>query len=315
MNEQPTTIPQPIAQQAVEWYLDLQAGDADTKAFDAWLAQDVLHQQAWAQIESTNQRLQSLADPVARAAVLSPTGEQRRKAIKTLAWFLFAGGAATLAYRQTPWRELIADISTGTGEQRTIMLSDGSRLDLNSATAVNLEQQSEQLRLTLLKGEILITTAASGLKKSLSVETQQGRLQPVGTRFRVLQQGNTEIAVFEGRVAVSPRLATTEFMLERGQLGVMSADSLSGIGQVDENSTAWVDGMLIAARMSLGEFLQRLARHRTGYLGWDTAVAGLLVSGTFPLEDTDRILSSLEQILPIRVRRVTRYWVWVMPEN
>ena len=73
--------------------------------------------------------------------------------------------------------------------------------------------------------------------------------------------------------------------------------------------------MLAAAAMPLGEFLSRPRPHRPGYLGWDPAVAGLPVSGAYPLQDMDRILAAIAETLPVRLQKITRYWVRVTPDR
>ncbi|MGL6091515.1 MAG: hypothetical protein ACRC07_15855, partial [Pseudomonas paracarnis] len=48
-----------------------------------------------------------------------------------------------------------------------------------------------------------------------------------------------------------------------------------------------------------------------GQLQCDPHVANLLLSGSYPLDDSERILDLLEISLPVKVRRFTRYWVTV----
>ncbi|HGY5781881.1 TPA: iron dicitrate transport regulator FecR, partial [Serratia marcescens] len=48
-------------------------------------------------------------------------------------------------------------------------------------------------------------------------------------------------------------------------------------------------------------------------LSCDPAVAGLRVSGSFPLSDTDRALALLRQTLPVRLQSFTRYWLQIVP--
>ena len=79
----------------------------------------------------------------------------------------------------------------------------------------------------------------------------------------------------------------------------------------DANSGAWADGMLVAAHMRLEDFLGELGRYRRGQLHCDPQVANLLLSGSYPLDDSERILDLLEISLPVKVRRFTRYWVTV----
>jgi len=90
-----------------------------------------------------------------------------------------------------------------------------------------------------------------------------------------------------------------------------SATSVSEAKPLDANSGAWADGMLVAAHMRLGDFLEELGRYRRGQLHCDAKVADLLISGTYPLDDSERILDLLQISLPVKVRRFTRYWVSV----
>lgn len=66
---------------------------------------------------------------------------------------------------------------------------------------------------------------------------------------------------------------------------------------------------MIADELRLDAFVAELERYRPGLLRCDPAVAGLRVSGVFPLDDTDRILAMLPSVLPVRVRQRSRYWV------
>lgn len=65
--------------------------------------------------------------------------------------------------------------------------------------------------------------------------------------------------------------------------------------------------------MPLSQFLDELARHRPGHLGYSASVADLRVSGVYPLADTDQVLAVLETALPVKVRRMSRFWAWVQP--
>ena len=63
----------------------------------------------------------------------------------------------------------------------------------------------------------------------------------------------------------------------------------------------------------LDRVIAELARYRRGHLSCDPAVAGLRVSGSFPLNDTDRALALLSQTLPVRLQGFTRYWLQIVP--
>ena len=72
-------------------------------------------------------------------------------------------------------------------------------------------------------------------------------------------------------------------------------------------------GLLPADRMRLNTLLAELSRYRPGVLRCSDAVAGLRVTGSFQLDDTDAALALLAQALPVRIERRTRYWVTVVP--
>ena len=81
----------------------------------------------------------------------------------------------------------------------------------------------------------------------------------------------------------------------------------------DPDRLAWVDGLVVAKDWRLDYFAQYLARQRIGVIRVDPAVAGLRLSGVFPLDDAERALRALEPALPIVVTRHTQYWLQVGP--
>lgn len=314
-------IPQHVAEESVYLYLSLQADDISSAEVENWLSKDELHQQAWAHIQATNKRLQTLSDPVARSTILTTNGKQRRGFVKSLAVLLFLGSSGGLAYRYYP----LADITTGIGETSQIVLDNGSRLHLNTDTAVNIYVQRERIVVTLIKGEIVITTPESQSNLvarttfntlPLSVVTPQGELRPIGTKFSVRQfDDHADVSVFEGRVATFPIAKDRDdsVILDAGFAGKLLASGLQSITVVDENMIAWIDGMLVATSMPLNEFLASLSRYHIGYLACDPAISSIAISGTYPLDDIDLILESLMHIHPVSVQRITRYWVRLVP--
>jgi transmembrane sensor len=143
------------------------------------------------------------------------------------------------------------------------------------------------------------------------VRTAQGLLKTQGARLNVRQFADrTQVALFGGRVELNSNGRAPMLLPVARQLSFTSA-SVSETKPLDANSGAWADGMLVAAHMRLGDFLDELGRYRRGQLNCARNVADLLISGTYPLDDNERILDLLEISLPVKVRRFTRYWVSV----
>src|SRR5690606_42091340 len=82
----------------------------------------------------------------------------------------------------------------------------------------------------------------------------------------------------------------------------------SDVGPAAADQGAWVDGLLVTNGDRLDAVLAQLARYRPGMLSASAAVAGLPVSGVFPLDDTDLALRMLKQTLPISVSRWGEWW-------
>ncbi|MBZ8140540.1 histidine kinase [Rubrivivax gelatinosus] len=313
-----------VARRAVQWLVDLQSGQASERtrrAHQAWLARDPEHARAWAHIEAVNQRLRSAAgaSAIAQATLAPQRSRQRRRALEGLAVLLFAGGAAWQLEQRRPWHDWLADERTGVGERRTLTLADGSELALNTDSALQLRFSAVERRLLLLRGELLLSTGADpGAARPLVVETEYGELRPLGTRFGVrLLDDACRVDVFDGAVALLPAGAADRSRPARVlQAGERACFTRTGVGATEpahEADSAWSDGVLAVSGLPLAEFLAELGRHRRGHLGCDAAVAGLRVSGTYPLADTERVLDLLRSALPVEIHYATRWWVTVRP--
>lgn len=315
-----------IAQCAVEWLVELQAADHDEathEAFQRWLAAHPDHKLAWQHIETVNTRFNGLASPLGSAvakAVLTPRRSlKRRQIIKTLVVILFAGSTGWWVDEKIPWLAWTADERTHIGQRRNITLADGSRVVLNTDTAINIRFTANERRLQLVRGEILVTTNqdSASIARPFIVETAQSELRPLGTRFTIHQQTmSNRLSVFEGAVEIRLRQDINyRHIVQVGEQVDFSNQGIHEIHPADDTSTAWSNGMIIASSMRLANFLAELDRHRPGKLNCDPAVADLRVSGTYPLTDPEDILDALQTTLPVKIQYFTRYWVTVRPAS
>ena len=284
----PAPLSEAVALQAAQWFLLLQGGDAserDHARWRQWHEADPLHAQAWQRAQRVGQKFAIVPRDLAGPALQRPGRGERRRAVKALALLLMAAPAGWLVWQQTPARDWLADARTARGERRSLVLADGSRVDLDTASAIDLRFDGEQRLLQLRAGAIHVRTAADPQPRHrpFIVATAEGRMQALGTRFTVRQgPGHTQVAVFEGAVRVQPAQAARD-----------------GSGAL----------VLQVREMRLQDFAGALGRYRTGLLRCDPAVADLRISGAFQLDDTDAVLQSLPQALPVQVLWRTRYWV------
>lgn len=309
-------LPLAVREQAVDWLLELQSAPADDalrQRWQAWCAADPMHAQAWAKVAAFGGRLQTLPPHIVSAALSAPASNAaRRDAVKLLALVMGGIGSAWLAAELTPWRAWSADRSTGVGERATLALDDGTRVQMNAGSAVNIRYSAHERRLQLLRGEILITTARDPQRRPFSVDTSEGNARALGTRYLVRQfDGSSSVAVFEGAVELRPSRGGRAVRLGAGQQAVCTQAGVGGVTAADEAVTAWVDGMIVAQDMPLPAFLAALDRYRRGTLHCAPAAAHLTVSGTYPLADPERVLDMLKMTLPVSISHATRYWTTV----
>lgn len=308
-----------VLEQAIVWQLELNDGDNDPaqrKAFDAWLNADPQHAEAWARFNQLEQDIARDASPLVRASLVSNKPPKSRATAKLttslLSLTLVAALALTALNQHRPLAGFLADHATGNGEQLQLELDDHTKLRLNSRTVVDIDFSAEERRLVLHSGEILVETAHDD-KRPFVVETDQGRLQALGTRFLVREADHsTRLIVLQSAVAVEPTKAASKIIINAGEQVVISAQGLSETQAAPIAADAWSHGMLVVENQRLEDLINSLAEYRSGYLGVSSAVADLRISGSFPLRNSDLALATLLPSLPVRIEQHSKWWVRVV---
>lgn len=312
-------IPPHVAERALEWLLELQ-GDAvspeTVAAWTRWRAEHPDNERAWQRIESVKGRLKPLASPatadIARAALASSDDKPRRRAIKTLAVLVFTGGAAWSANQYSPWRQWAADYRTAIGERRALTLSDGTRLWLNTDSAVDIRFDDDVRRVKLVAGEILVETAkdSRSVPRPFVVETADGTAHARGTRYAVRQRdGDTEVSVYDGAVEIRPRRSAGQpLLLRAGHRASYTRDTVTAPVATQEAGATWAEGFIVARSMRLDDFIAELGRYSKDSLSCDPRLAAIRVSGSFPLDDVGKVLDALAATLDVRTEATTRLW-------
>ncbi len=309
-----------VRQQAVAWYSLTQSGEIsadELRQLEHWRQADQEHERAWQRLLELPQLIRGntalLRDPVARSVLQQPryVSGDRRQVLKLLM------GASLLGAVAWKGQDSLADFSTGTGERRRQVLADGTQLWLNTATAVDINFNASERCIHLRHGEINVLTGDDPQGRPLRVQTHDANLRPLGTRFTVRCDDNgsgTLLSVSSGRVAASLRHGSGERIVQPGEQVRLDASGISNapVALMDD---AWVDGFVSAQATRLGDLVTQLARYRSGILRCDPRVADLRVTGSYPLDDNERILVLLQSSLPISIQRRTRYWVTLMPRN
>lgn len=306
------------------------------RGFDAWKQADPRHAAVAASMESLVGRVRAVrnhacGDPrPARAALnagLAPEHKRGRgkRVGAALAVALALVAPIYLTVQSWPPSYLIADMRTATGQWETRTLADGTHITLNSASAVNLRYDDRRRTVELVRGEILVDVARDAARPFL-VETRDGSIRALGTRFVVERQDDsTVLTMLESKVAVQTARqraarragvdAGAATQVSAGERARITPDGVGPIEEIDARSIsdAWRFHQLVVNDRPLSEVLDELARQRPGRIQYDRArINGIRVSAVLPLDDTDRALQLLVANFPqLRVRTLTPYLVLV----
>lgn len=309
-----------IVDQASEWLVKIWSGIATTADHEAcarWRAAHADHERAWQRLQALEQKFDVVPLGIVRETLKRPRiSKSRRRTLKGLTLFIGSSAAAYAVGRTTTWQRYVADYRTAVGEVRTIVLADSTRVTLDTASAIDVRFDERQRRVDLRSGEIMVTTSADPnvTPRPFIVTTSHGTVRALGTRFTVRHtEGEvSRVAVFEGAVSIEPSQGTSSpLRLAAGQQASFSRTTGYGVVAADESTSAWVHGSLAVERVRLDTFIKELSRYRPGLLRCDPAAGHFLLTGVYPLTDTDRILASIETALPIQVIYRSRFWVVV----
>lgn len=305
--------------EAVRWHVRLRdsaAADDARQDWERWHGADAAHQRAWQRVQAVHAQLAFLPPALASRTLGKRQHSSRRNVLRGLALGLGAGTTAWMASQGLPWQALPATYSTATGERRDITLPDGSLLALDTASGVDLEFNASERCVHLQRGRILVTTASDALGRPFSVQTPQGRVLALGTRFMVGLDGagRSHVQVEEHAVRLLPSAGAPQ-QLVAGEQAWFSAHAAQAPAPADPFAASWHEGGLVAVDIALGDLVATLSRYRRGYLGCAPEVAQLKVSGAFPVDDTDRALAALVSRFALQLRSHTRYWVRIEPRD
>lgn len=312
MRVAPSDETREVARAAAQWLALLESGEAtddDHTRLQHWRSSDQRHENAWQKIQLLRRRFSGLPSALAMATLDRPD-PARRAALKRALGLAALVPAAWLISRQLPLDAWRADLHTGTGEHSQLQLADGSSLQLNTDSAVNIDLVARQL--TLVRGEMALKVPGDS---ALMINAPYGRIS-VSRSEVCLRLGEREcrVSVVSGAVQLQP-LQGPALMLSQGQQVSLQASGAGRVAAFDALMPGWREGVLMAQNQPLGDFLRELSRYRSGLLRWDPALESLRITGSFRLDNTDQVLSLLAASLPIDVHTRTRFWVSLVPRK
>lgn len=322
---------------AVYWVLRHDREDlslADQAAFAAWLDASDAHAAAFRKASGVWDVFeQSGADPhltaLRQAALATPA--PRRRWLPAVGAGLAAGLAAAalllpgqLGLTDAPHAPAadmvagtdaapaVARLATAKGERRTIVLPDGTRVTLNTDTALALAFTSGSRHVRLMRGQALFEVAKDAARP-FSVEAAGRRVTALGTVFEVrLDPGRMKVVLVEGRVVVDRAAAASELpdpapiLLKPGQALVAELGVPQRVAPVDVGSELmWREGYVSLEDTPLAAAVAEMSRYTaTPIRVLDEETGRMRVSGVFRTGDAERFAGLVRELLPVRVERL-----------
>lgn len=301
-----------IEQQATLWAARFDATSlsaADRKELDVWLAGDSRRMGAWAMARAALARVElAQTDRQAPYAVTSEGGRSRRQ----LLWGL---GAAVAASAIAAVGLHIADqglhYQTAKGEMLRVALPDGSVVNLNTASRIEVRFTAQTRTVILTRGEALFDVAKNKAIPFV-VEAGDTRVRAVGTAFTVRRQENRAVGVIvrEGVVEVSQKRAVTPpvRLAENMRAAVDSAAPMPiETYRISPDAIAqelyWREGKIAFRDTSLAQAAAEFARYNEEKIVIaDPAIAQETITGLFIANDPHGFAKAAAESLGLATR-------------
>jgi len=294
--------------QAIEWLARLRADDvtaAEVADFATWLANSSRNKVAFDEATELWHLLNELPVQVTQKPI--------KRRVYNTALPLAAAASVVFACVMMVLQLTVPSFSTGHGEQRRVILADGSTAFLNTSSKISIHFSRTERRIHVDSGEIWFDVTKNPSRPFI-VEGRYASARAVGTAFTVRETlGYTRVGVTEGTVsfnveagqAVNSKMPSAK-LLQIGQQATASEGFTDLQPYATDTALAWQRGQLVYDDVRLDELVKDLNR----YLPTPMTVNGSnlesrRVSAVLYLEDQSAMLEALSKTLPIRWKSVS----------
>ncbi len=284
---------------------------AETADLDAWLAGDSRRLGAWAMARAALARVE-LAQPAQDdaphedAPVATRPSADRRTLLRVAGLALAASAVGAVGLGLLGQGQHYA---TGKGEMLRIALDDGSIVNLNTASGIDVHFTAEQRTIYLRGGEALFDVAKDAARPFVVV-AGDARVRAVGTAFTVRHEARRpiDVIVSEGVVEVSePRAAPVR--VAQGMRAMVDPRAATPIEtaaiapETIEQELYWREGKIAFRDTTLASAAAQFARYNDERIVIaDPALAQETITGLFVANDPRGFAEAVAQSLGVVAR-------------
>ena len=292
----------------------------DRSALDEWLAERPYHRtllSRYCQFSADLEQQMPLIEGIRELSAETRKTPATARSFPWLRWPMMAGAALTAAaavalgfWMMRPQQQF-KNVATPAAQRQSLTLVDGTHVELNAQTSVQIEINGKDRRVRLASGEAFFSVHKDP-SRPFTVETPTGSVRVTGTKFAVTTEsaGVLEVTVLEGSVKTSPGeltgQSTSPVMLKAGDHLVASPSGLvqQKLSETELiNTLAWRQGQIVFKGTPLREALAKFARYHGRGITASDDVASLPIGARFSLDDLDGFFEALEASEHVQVTR------------
>jgi transmembrane sensor len=333
---------QPAVQlEARQWLIRLD-GDApldadESAALREWLGRSPAHRAEIKRISAVWKRaniLTELAVPLQRQGAMDRTAASlpdRRWLRLSVGIRATAVAAVCAAIAFSAWwldKPSVAHngaYGTAIGQQQTLALVDGSTVEINTDSQVQVDYSEHLRRIRLLRGEAFFTVAPNAVRP-FEVLAASGVVKAIGTEFAVslhgtelsvtVSKGQVDVAAKEdgvesvsGAAAPGPSTAHRLASLKAGQTATFGRSRTIEAHEISASELrrrlSWHEGYLMYSGQPLSEVVAEVNRYSPVTLEIaDPDLKALQIGGRFKVGDLEAVCDVLQSNFGIQIARV-----------
>lgn len=291
---------------ATEWFTRLQEDDASEHEFQQWqqwLKASPDHQRAFHDVENA----WHLIEKVRPVPWVSVKEAERDRAGRVPRWAIAATVLILVCATAFSWRHLSQSRAhsyvTTTAEQRSMLLSDGSRITLGARSRVTPRLAAQERRIVLEFGEVFFEVAPDP-HRPFTVVAGGHDIRALGTAFNVrVSDGEILVSVAEGRIAVSSAKGRQMELAAGEQVVLAQSGVVERTKETPAQIATWRQGRFEYRREELKQVIADLNRYTDQPIVIEDDVAGALhYTGTVLPDHLNEWLAGISGVLPVQVR-------------
>ncbi|KXU30851.1 MULTISPECIES: FecR family protein [Sphingobium] len=313
-----------IEEDAAYWVARFNSRVADTaelQQFFAW-KKDPRHAAAYERLNGHWESAQKLGKDPQIAALVDDAIERtapRSGIRRPMLWVAGTVIAGAMTLGTFLLRPVAIHYETGIGEQRLVRLEDGTRLHLDSASAVDINFSSGHRRVALISGRAMFDVAHDK-SRPFDVDAGVATVRALGTRFEIdRQQSDANILLIEGKVRVDAAQCPSDKCTDQLLPGDMMMAREAGLGEKERGNveaiTSWTTGRLQFEGRSLAAAVDEVNRYSKAPIILEAPdLADERVNGGFAVGDRDAFIRAVIALYPLRAEPQTNGTIRLVPD-